>query len=171
MEIKPDQWARIIGHFGNASHITASPGRSVPYCAMGTVNEDGSPRVTPISSLVLGEDRNGFYFEEFSINMSRNLERDPRVCVLVVVNKNSFWKKTLLLGRMSGPPAVRLFGTVGPKREANDQEIRAYRHPIRAFKFFKGYKHLWGVMAHGREIRFHAFEPVNCGPMRQDEFI
>ncbi len=171
MAIQPDQWARIVSLFGNASHITASPRRSVPYCALSTINEDGSPRVTPISSLVLGEDRNGFYFEEFSVNMSRNLDRDPRICVLVVTNKNSFWKRALFRGRLNGPPAVRLWGTVGPRREATDQEIRAYRRPIRAFRFFKGYRRLWGVMAHGREISFQAFEPVDCGPMPQDGFI
>jgi hypothetical protein len=171
MEIQPDQWTRIVKHFGHASHITASPRRSVPYCALATINDDGSPRVTPISSLVLGNDRTGFYFEQFSAAMSKNLDRDPRVGVLVVTNKNSFWKRAVFRGRMSGPPAVRLWGTVGPKREATAQEIRAYRRPIRAFKFFRGYKRLWGVMRQGREIRFHAFEPVNCGPMPQDEFI
>jgi hypothetical protein len=171
MEIQPEQWTRILKFFGQASHITASPRRSVPYCALATINQDGSPRVTPVSSLVLGEDRTGFYFEEFSTSMSGNLDRDHRICVLVVTNKNSFWKGALFRGRMSGPPAVRLWGEVGPRREATAEEIEAYRHPIKAFRFFKGYKNLWGVMKHGREIRFHDFEPVNCGPMAQDESI
>ncbi len=55
MEVSTAQWNRIRELFGDASHITASMSRSVPYCAIATANENGSPRVTPISSLILGE--------------------------------------------------------------------------------------------------------------------
>ena len=76
-----------------------------------------------------------------------------------------FWIKTIVLGRLDGPPAVRLFGTVGEKREAQPNEIKTLRRSIRQFKLFKGYKSLWGTMMHGREIYFDSFEPVHCGPM------
>jgi uncharacterized protein len=167
MEVTSAQWNCIRELFGEASRITASMGRSVPYCAMATVNENGSPRVTPISSLILGENKQGFYFEEFSTSMTQNLERDQRVCILVVNNSIPFWIKSLVFGRLAYPPAIRLSGTVGERREAYPLEIEAFRRPIARLKVFRGYKPLWGVMKHGREVYFDGFEPVNCGPMKQ----
>lgn len=171
MEVTTAQWNRIRELFGDASHITASMSRSVPYCAIATVNEDGSPHVTPISSLILGENKQGFYFEEFSAHMTQNLERDQRVCILVVNNSISFWIKSIILGRLAGPPAIRLIGAVGKRREAYPHEIKAFQRPIARLKILRGYKPLWGVMKHGREVYFDGFEPVNCGPMKQLESI
>lgn len=171
MELGTAQWKHIRELFGHASHITASMSRSVPYCAIATVNENGSPHVTPISSLILGEDKQGFYFEEFSTNMTQNLARDQRVCILVVNNSISFWIKSLILGRLACPPAIRLIGTVGKRRAAYPHEIKAFHRPIAPLKIFRGYKTLWGIMKHGREVYFDSFEPVNCGPMKQLETI
>lgn len=171
MDITSEQWNRIRALFGNASRISASMKRSVPYCAIATVDDDGSPRVTPISSLILGENMQGFYFEEFSVNMARNLSRDRRVCFLVVNNALPYWIKALVLGRLDSPPAIRLTGTVGERREARPEEIAAFRRPIRPFKILSGYQSLWGIMKHGRDVQFHSFEPVNCGPMRQRETL
>ncbi|MFZ5868353.1 MAG: pyridoxamine 5'-phosphate oxidase family protein [Thermodesulfobacteriota bacterium] len=171
MEISAAQWKRIRELFGDASHISASMGRSVPYCTLATVNENGSPHVMPISSLILGENKKGFYFEEFSVNTTQNLGRDHRVCVLVVNNSISFWIKSLLFGRLASPPAIRLRGTVGERREAYPHEIEAFRKSILRLRVFRGYKPLWGMMKHGREVYFDSFEPVNCGPMKQLDFI
>ena len=167
MEISSEQWRRIRSFFGSSSHVMASMKRSVPYCAVSTLNDDGSPRIAPISSLLLGENKQGFYFEEFISATAKNLERDQRVCVLILNNSMWFWMKTIIFGRLAGPPAVRLFGIVGQKREAQPYEIAALRRSIKPFKIFKGYRYLWGAITHGREIHFHSFEPVHCGPMIQ----
>lgn len=164
--ITDGQWSKILEFFADSSHVTASLRRSTPYCALATINADGSPRVTPISSLILGPDKNGFYCEEFSRHMAGNLERDPRVCLLVVNNRLWFWKKAVMLGRFTSPPAVRLFGRAGPRRAASEQELATFRRPLRPFRVFRGYKYMWGQMKHGRELSFHGFETVECGPMK-----
>ena len=143
----------------------------MPYCVFATVNEDGSPRVAPYSSLILGENKQGFYFDEFSQHLSKNLERDQKVCILLLKNNKWFWVKTVLFGKFDHAPGIRLMGTVGEKREATTQEINAFKKPLRKLKFFKGYKPLWGVMKHGRDIHFESFEPVKCGPMKYVEAI
>ncbi len=164
--IDEQDWQLIRKYFGHASHVTASPRRGVPYCAISTVNEDGSPHVTPVSSMILREDVSGFYLEEFSAHMSRNIEHDKRVCVLLVNNNLWFWKKAVFLGRFNTPPAIRLTGTVGQKRPAAPEEIKAYRRPISPLKIFRGYNLLWGKMKVGRDISFDSFEHVQCGPMK-----
>ena len=167
MSIDEEKWEKIRRFWGDVSHATASP--NLPYCVFATVNEDGSPRVAPYSSLILKEGSQGFYFDEFSRNLSHNLERDQRVCVLLLKNKKWFWIKTLLLGRFDHAPGIRLMGTVGKRREAAAQEIDAFKKPLSKLKIFKGYQPLWGVMKQGRDIQFHSFETIKCGSMKYME--
>ena len=62
------------------------------HYAVATVNEDGSPHVTPIGALFLRGDRTGFYFDVFTSKMSANLARNPRACVLAVNSSVPFWQ-------------------------------------------------------------------------------
>jgi predicted pyridoxine 5'-phosphate oxidase superfamily flavin-nucleotide-binding protein len=105
MAINDQQWSNILKYFGNCTNATASP--SLPYCAFSTVNEDGSPRVAPYTSLILGDNGQGFYFDELSQNTSSNLERDQRICVLIVKNNKWFWIKTVIFGRFAVVPKNR----------------------------------------------------------------
>ena len=114
MEIKDKQWQRIRKYFGDCTHATASP--AIPYCAFSTVNRDGTPRIAPYTSLLLGKNKQGFYFDELSCATTANMDRDQRVCVLIVKNSKWFWIKTVLLGRFDHPPGIRLMGSVGKKR-------------------------------------------------------
>ncbi len=169
MKISDQQWTNIRKFFGNCTAVNASP--ALPYCTFSTVNEDGSPRVAPYTSLILGENGQGFYFDELSHHISSNLERDQRICVLIVKNNKWFWIKTVLFGRFDHPPGIRLMGKVGKKREATNQEINAFKKPLRPLKFFKGYEPIWGFMKHGREIYFNAFETVKCRTLTEIESI
>jgi hypothetical protein len=166
MNINSDHWQQIKSFFGSSSHVSSAPYRGVPYCSIATIDEDGAARITPISSLVLGDDNNGFYLEAFTKNMPRNLKRDKSVSVLIVNNNMLYWAKSIFMGRFYGPPGIRLKGTVGEKREATPEEIKAFRRPIWPFKLLKGYGLMWEVMQSGREIYFDSFEPVDCGPMK-----
>ena len=163
MAISDQEWNNIRKYFGKSTHATSSP--VIPYCAFATVNEDGSPRIAPYTSMILGENKQGFYFDELSLQTTTNLERDKRICILIVKNNKWFWIKTVIFGRFMHPPGIRLIGTVGKKREATKQEIDAFKKPLKSLKLFKGYEPIWGFMKKGREIYFDAFETVKCGPM------
>jgi hypothetical protein len=163
MKITTENWEQILKFWGDGSHATASP--NMPYCIFGTVDEDGSPRMAPYSSLILGKDRQGFYFDEFSSHLSRNLDRHQKIGVLLLTTKKWFWMKAVLSGRFNHAPGIRLMGTVGEKRAATDREIDAFKKPLRSLKVFRGYQPLWGIMKHGRDIHFDSFETVKCGSM------
>jgi hypothetical protein len=138
------------------------------HYALATVNEDGSPRVTPIGALFLREDKTGFYFEEFPVHMSKNLERNPRVCILAVNSNPTFWLTSLVDGKFETPPAVRLMGSVGKKREGTIEEIAMWQDHVKPAHGTKGYDILWKHMRMVRDIQFDAFEPVSCGEMTQE---
>ncbi len=144
----------------------SSLGSSMHY-AVATVNEDGSPHVTPIGALFLRENRTGFYFDEFPVNMSKNLERNPRVCILAVNSNPTFWQKSLLAGKFEAPPAVRLLGSVGKKREGTKEEIAMWQNHVKLAQGTKGYDLMWKNMRMARDIYFDSFEPVLMGEMTQ----
>ncbi len=132
---------------------------------MATVNEEGSPHVTPIGALILRQDRTGFYFEENPIRMPRNLKRNPRVCILAVNADKVYWGQSLIEGKFISPPAVRLVGMAGELREATADEMAAWEEKIALAKGTKGYSLLWERFSKVRDISFDAFEPVQVGEM------
>jgi len=139
--------------------------KSCSHFAVATVNEDGSPHVTPIGALILRDNQTGFYFEENPKRMPSNLNRNPRVCILAVNADRLFWGKALIEGRFATPPAVRLSGTAGELRKATADEVAAWQEKVAIAKSTKGYKLLWEKMAKVRDIAFDSFEPVLMGVM------
>lgn len=138
------------------------------HYAIASINEEGEPHVTPIGSLLLGEPGKGIYFDEFIRQLSINLQHNPKVCVLAVNSNRWFWIRSLFGGRFHVPPAIRLYGTVGNRREATETEIKLWQRRVRWTKITKGYALLWKNMRVVRDINFSRVEPVNIGAMTQD---
>ena len=155
-------------HWNKIRKVFEDSFKSSFHYSIATVNEDGSPHVTPIGSLFLGDDQKGFYFEEYVSALAKNLRHNKRVCVLAVNSSKFSLLKTLLLGKMTTPPGVRLMGTVSEKREATPEEFALFKKRFGKYRMFKGYDKLWGKLRHVREIHFDAFEPVRIGTMTRD---
>ena len=158
----------IVNHWQTIQEVFKDSLASSMHYAIATVNKDGSPHVTPMGALFVREDKTGFYFDEFPVNMSRNLERNPRVCILAVNSNPTFWQKSLLAGKFETPPAVRLMGSVGKKREATEEESAKWQNHVKIARGTKGYDIMWKNMRTVRDIHFDSFEPVLLGEMTQD---
>jgi hypothetical protein len=154
-------------HWKTIQAIFRESQNSSMHFAVATVSEEGAPHVAPIGALFLREDKTGFYFDEFPVNMSKNMERNPRVCILAVNSDFAFWQKSLFAGRFVTPPAVRLMGSVGQKREGTEEEIAMWQNHVKAAQRTKGYELMWKNMRMVRDIHFDSFEPVSCGEMTQ----
>jgi len=141
-----------------------SLGSSLHY-AVATLNTDGSPHVTPIGALFLRDDRTGFFFDVFSVNMSKNLDDNPQICVLAVNSHVSYWRDAFISGRCEDPPSVRLVGIAGKRREATPEEVTLWENHVAFARGMKGYELLWGDMRFVRDLYFDSFEPVNMGEM------
>jgi uncharacterized protein len=139
--------------------------KSCFHFAVATVNEDGSPHVTPIGALILRDNQTGFYFEENPVRMPRNLKTNPRVCIMAINADKLFWGQALIEGKFTVPPAVRLMGTVGELRKATPDEIAFWQEKIALAKGTKGYQLLWNHFSNVRDITFDSFEPVHVGVM------
>ena len=130
------------------------------FCA-GAVLEGQEVRVFPIGSLRVDKDGLGSYFEIFA----RPLPEGANVTFMAVDASPLFWLSSLLRGRFSHPPAIRLKGTVGISRSATDHEQARWYRRVGLLLKTRGGKALWGKPGKVREIRFHAVEPVRAGNM------
>ena len=156
--IPADKWNLIRPIFDNAF-------KSCKHFAMATVNADGSPHITPIGSLILREDPTGYFFDEYCTRTRENLSRNPRVCFLAVNADRTFLVKSLIKGKFSAPPAVRLMGTVKELREATPDELAAWHSRVAFARLTKGYEIMWSRMHSVRDVQFDSFEPMSSGKM------
>jgi hypothetical protein len=159
--MQPDlqaEWPRIVQHFEQTLK------RSIFY-TFATVNADGSPHLAPYASLVLNDDCSGYYSDVFPHQMSRNLARDQRVCIMAVNCGMGYWLKGLLFGRFDHWPGIRLYGTVDKSRPAHPGEVERWLARVKRFKPFKGYDLIWKDIHTVRDIRFTHYEPVRVGAM------
>ena len=155
----------IGNHWETIRAVFEEAYKSCVHFAVATVNEDGSPHVTPIGALILRDNQTGFYFEENPKKMSLNLKHNPRVCILAVNADKLFWGKSLLEGKFASPPAARLSGTAGELRKATPEEIALWQEKIALAKGTKGYQLLWDHFSKVRDITFDSFEPVDVREM------
>jgi hypothetical protein len=158
----------IGNHWNTIQTVFQRSRNSSLHFAVATVNEDGSPHLTPIGALFLRENKTGFYFDVFSVNMSKNLKHEQRVCILAVDSSLPYWAKSFTIGKCESPPSVRLKGTVGQRREATEAEISLWKKHVEFARGTKGYDLLWKDMRFVRDIYFDSFEPVYMGEMTRE---
>ena len=151
-------WPGIVRHF-EKSILTSR------FYTFATVNPDGSAHATPIASLVLNDDCNGYFSDVFQGRMIENIKADQRVCILAVRMGFGFWLKALVSGRYDAWPGIRLYGTVGAPRQARPGEIERWRKRVNRFKRLKGYALLWKYVDRVRDIRFTHHAPLQMGAM------
>ncbi|MDA8018828.1 MAG: pyridoxamine 5'-phosphate oxidase family protein [Thermoanaerobaculia bacterium] len=150
-----DDWLEIRRTFARA-----------PYASMATIDSDGHPHVTPIGSLFLDkEPGRGFWFEKFTSRMPRNLDANPKICVLAVDMRLRLWLRALVSGRFPSSPGFRLAGTAGARRPATEREMSYFHRRVRPFRWTKGYDLLWRDFSAGREVVFDEVKPIRLGAM------
>lgn len=134
-DLKPN-WPWIVKLFEKslpASH----------FYTFATIGPDGTPHTAPYASLVLNQDCTGYYSDCFPNQLSYNLNKDQRICIMAVRLGFWYWIKALVSGRFEGWPGVRLYGSVDKLRKARPGEIDRWRKKVNRYKYFKGYDLLW----------------------------
>ena len=152
MNIKED-WSKVkrVLEVGQASTI---------YCSIATVNPDGTPHITPVGTVFLGEDQTGYFFDHYAESLGNNIDNNPNVCIMAVNSGRFYWLRSLFKGRFVSPPGVRLYGKVGPIREATAEEIEKIETRVKPTQFLKGARELWSGFTHVRDIEFTSYKPI-----------
>lgn len=133
------------------------------HCSIASINEDGSPHVTPIGSLQITGVGTAMYFDVFNETLACNVDRDPRVTILAVNSSRTFWLIMLARGRFRDYPGVRLVGTVGPRRGSTVREQARFRQRVKRVRRLKGYDALWSEVGYARDVEFTDIAFVRIG--------
>ena len=153
-----ENWIEIRKHFNRSI-------RSNFYVSIASVDSNNQPAVTPVGTLFLNADQTGFYFEKYISKLPKAAKENNNICVLAVNSNTWFWIKSLFKARFKSYPALKLYGTLGEKREATEIEISRLNRRMKATKWTKGNKYLWADMSMVREVKIIKAEKVNIGKM------
>lgn len=152
MELR-DNWPQIKATFDSAIATSL-------HCAIASVSAAGQPHITPIGFIFLRDDFSAFYFEEYPHTLRENLMHNRRVCLSLVNSGKMFWLRSLLRGKFTAPPGVRLMGVAGERRRATEQEKAQYLARVKPFRRLRGYDLIWRDLSHVRDIQLESFAPV-----------
>ena len=147
-------------------HVFESGVRSSKHSAIGTVDADGNPHITPIGFAFLRDDRTAYYFEQYPKRLPLNLETHKNVC-MAVNSSPSFWLRSLLRARFLSHPGIRLYGEAGTLRPATAPELAQLNARIGLAKHLPGSKLIWSGLKAVRDIKLTAVEPVRYPRMME----
>ncbi|GAB10858.1 pyridoxamine 5'-phosphate oxidase-related protein [Gordonia araii NBRC 100433] len=139
--------------------------RSSLCCSIASTNPDGSPHVTPIGSVMLGDPGTAIYFEAFNKRLAANVDRDPNIAILAVDSRQRLWLPALMRGRFSATPGLRLLGRVAPVRAGTSDEIERFRRVVGPLLRTRGGAALWGSLDTVRDVEIDRIQPLDLGPM------
>jgi hypothetical protein len=151
-------WKNIRTHFNKSF-------KSNFYVSIASVDTNNNPTVTPIGSLFLNGDQTGVYFEKFPSKLPNHAKTNKNICVLGVNSNRLFWIKSLFKEKFLTPPAIKLYGELGKKREATEKEIKRLNRRMKLTNGLKGNTYLWKNMKYVREVKFKGAEQINLGKM------
>ncbi|MGO4919072.1 hypothetical protein [Maribacter spongiicola] len=157
MKITQD-WKKIRTHFNKSFSSNF-------HISIASVDAENNPTVTPIGSLFLNDNQSGFYFEKFPKKLPLHAKTNKNVCLLGVNSSRLFWLGALFKEKFSDYPAIKLYGELGERRLATEQETKRLNRRMRMTKGLKGNTYLWGKMEYVRDIKFTKAEKINLGKM------
>lgn len=159
MELVTD-WKLIRKHFNRSFSQNL-------HVSIASVSQDNNPTVTPIGTLFLNHDQTGFYFEKYPSKLPKHAEKNPNICALAVNSSKWFWLKSLFKGKFKSNPGIKLYGQLGERRQATNQEISRLNRRMKATNGLKGNTYLWKDMAYVRDINFTKVEVIKLGKMTE----
>ena len=157
MDINKD-WKQIRYHFNRTFSQNL-------FVSIASVDDQNQPTITPIGTLFLNQDQTGFYFEKYPSKLPKHANTNPNICALAVNSSKWYWLKSLFKGKFKTAPAIKLYGQLGERRQATEQEIQRLQRRMKATKGLKGNTYLWQDMAFVRDITFTKVESVKFGKM------
>ena len=155
-----DHWPEVKQTF--ESCLAASK-----HCAIASVDAEGNPHITPIGFIFLQDKLTAFYFEQYSNSIPNNIKHNQNVCLMTVNSSSWYWFKSLLSGKFSSSPGIRLYGVMGQRRKALPTEIQRYKNKIHSTRKLKGNKLLWQGLETVRDIQLTSFKPVQYPEMME----
>jgi uncharacterized protein len=148
-----------------ARRVVARARRTSLHCSIASANPDGTPHVTPIGSLVLGDIGTGLYFDIFNRQLASNVAINPRVTILAVDSGRIMWGRSLLKAKFVEPPGIRLVGTISAPRNSRPDEVDRFHRALGPLLRTPGGRDLWGALPRVRDITVERVCALSIGTM------
>lgn len=152
-------------HWSQIKKMVEIGQKSSIYCSIASADAMGMPNVTPIGTVFLRDDMTGFFFDQYTSQLSQNIAHNPHICLMAVNSGKRFWFESFLRGRFASPPGVRLDGIVSARRLATATELAMIAKRVQPVRWTKGAQLLWSDFHEVRDIRFTACRPVQYPTM------
>lgn len=152
------EWQRI-------KRVIEKAQRATMHCSIATVDQTGQPHITPIGTVFLADDQTGFFFDTYSESFKANLTLNNKACLQAVNSDRMFWLKSMILGKFSDYPGVRLFIEIDALRPATNQEIVLVQKRIKPLKWTKGSQLIWSDFTHVRTFKINGFKWIQYPTM------
>ncbi len=133
------------------------------YCSISIIDKDGVPHTSPIGSVFIENETQGYFIEMFTTSFKN--QTGNQACILAVNTSILYWLKSLIKGRFETPPAVRLIVRVEELREISDIELFRFQRRVRIFRGLKGHKKMWSSAKYVRPFTVESIRPVSIGAM------
>ncbi len=150
-------WEDVCGFVNNKAAL----------CWFASADAQGRPHVTPIGSFFLTAPGRGFYFEHYPKTMRGHFRDNAQVTILAQGGSRLAFLWAMLVGHTSNHAGIRLFGTVGGRRDASPGEFELFRRRVRFFRPFRGCDILWGGMRRVRDVALDDFERLELGRLHR----
>ena len=133
------------------------------YCSLSIISKEGHPHTSPIGSVYLQNEENGYFIEMFT--KSYGDQAGNKACIMAVNTSLIFWLKSLFSGKFATPPATRLLVTINERRKISEKERAHFQKKVKPFRKLKGYKHMWSSGQYVRTFTVDKVIPVSIGKM------
>lgn len=133
------------------------------YCSISTIKEDGTPHISPIGSVFLTSEKEGYFIELFTTSF--NGKETKKACILTVNTSLFFWIRSLFKGEFKTAPAARIYITIEDRRKISNIEMARFQKRVRFFKGLKGHTKMWSKANYIRPFKIDEIKPVSIGSM------
>lgn len=156
--IDSPNWQQIIKTISTAQ-------RASMHCSIATVDQLGQPNITPIGTVFLKNNQTGFFFDTYSESFKENIPNNSKACLQAVNIKRFFWLKSMILGKFSDFPGVRLNIEISELRIATAEELAMIEQRIKPLSWTKGSQLIWSSFTHVRDFNVTGFKWVQYPTM------
>lgn len=133
------------------------------YCSLSNVNDEGTPHTSPIGSVYLINEHEGYFIEMFTTSFKDKAGK--KASIMAVNTSLTYWLIPPIKGRFKTPPATRKSATKGERRKITEVERARFHKRVRPFKGLKGHTKMWSKASFVRPFTIDEIKPVSIGGM------
>ena len=130
-----------------------------------SITDIGTTQYNAYRNRILKNDQTDFSIDTYSESFKENIPNNSKACLQAVNSKRFFWLKSMILGKFSDFPGVRLNIEIGELRIATAEELAMIEQRIKPLSWTKGSQLIWSSFTHVRDFNVTGFKWIQYPTM------